>query len=77
MCEASPKSSPPAWHLLAENDDTTYIAYVSEQNLLTDESGKPLPSAHTRPFHLQRRLSFGPLRGEAENERPEGNRMLA
>ena len=28
--------------MLAENDYTNYIAYVSEQNLLMDESGKPV-----------------------------------
>ncbi len=32
----------PFYHLLAENDDTSYMAYVSEQNLLIDESGKPV-----------------------------------
>ena len=28
--------------LLAENDDITYEAYVSEQNLLTDDSEEPI-----------------------------------
>jgi heat shock protein HspQ len=28
--------------LFAENADTEYIAYVSEQNLLPDESGEPV-----------------------------------
>ena len=32
----------PFYHLLAENDDVTYEAYVSEQNLLVDESGEPI-----------------------------------
>ncbi|MFP8873090.1 MAG: heat shock protein HspQ, partial [Myxococcota bacterium] len=31
----------PYYHLLAENDLTTYVAYVSEQNLIPDESGEP------------------------------------
>ena len=39
--EVRPKKEQPFYHLLAENDETTYIAYVSEQNLLTDESGEP------------------------------------
>src|SRR5262245_9821873 len=30
------------YHLLAENSDTEYVAYVSEQNLLPDTSGVPL-----------------------------------
>ena len=32
----------PFYHLLAENEDTEYVAYVSEQNLLPDDSGEPL-----------------------------------
>ena len=37
-----PKKEQPFYHLLAENAETEYIAYVSEQNLLPDESGEPL-----------------------------------
>lgn len=40
--DVRPRKDQPFYHLLAENDDTTYIAYVSEQNLLIDESGKPV-----------------------------------
>jgi heat shock protein HspQ len=36
-----PSKQQPYYHLLAENDETTYEAYVSEQNLLSDESGRP------------------------------------
>ena len=36
-----PTKDQPYYHLLAENDQTTYEAYVSEQNLLTDASGLP------------------------------------
>lgn len=32
----------PFYHLLAENDQTYYVAYVSEQNLLLDTSGEPV-----------------------------------
>src|SRR5690554_1143428 len=39
--EIRPSKDQPFYHLLAENDDTTYVAYVSEQNLLPDDSGKP------------------------------------
>ncbi|MCZ6860332.1 MAG: heat shock protein HspQ [Alphaproteobacteria bacterium] len=39
--EVRPRKEQPFYHLLAENDETTYIAYVSEQNLLTDDSGEP------------------------------------
>ena len=36
-----PSKDQPFYHLLAENDDTEYVAYVSEQNLLDDETGDP------------------------------------
>lgn len=37
-----PKKDQPFYHLLAENEESYYIAYVSEQNLLPDASGKPI-----------------------------------
>jgi heat shock protein HspQ len=37
-----PVKEQPYYHLLAENAETTYIAYVSEQNLLTDETCEPV-----------------------------------
>ncbi len=40
--EIRPSKDQPFYHLLAENDKTEYVAYVSEQNLLPDTSGKPL-----------------------------------
>ena len=40
--EIRPHKDQPYYHLLAENAETEYIAYVSEQNLLPDETGQPL-----------------------------------
>ena len=40
--EIRPRKDQPFYHLLAENEKTEYIAYVSEQNLLPDDSGTPL-----------------------------------
>ena len=40
--EIRPVKDQPFYHLLAENEETEYIAYVSEQNLLPDDSGEPL-----------------------------------
>ncbi|MCP1200737.1 heat shock protein HspQ [Notoacmeibacter sp. MSK16QG-6] len=37
-----PSRDQPFYHLFAENDETEYVAYVSEQNLLADDSGLPL-----------------------------------
>ncbi len=40
--EIRPAKEQPFYHLLAENEETEYVAYVSEQNLLPDGSGEPL-----------------------------------
>jgi heat shock protein HspQ len=40
--EVRPTKDQPYYHLLAENDQTTYVAYVSEQNLIRDETGDPV-----------------------------------
>ena len=40
--EVRPAKDQPFYHLLAENAETEYIAYVSEQNLMPDETGQPL-----------------------------------
>ena len=37
-----PKREQPYYHLLAENDHSFYVAYVSEQNLLIDDSDEPI-----------------------------------
>jgi heat shock protein HspQ len=40
--EVRPRKDQPFYHLFAENAETEYIAYVSEQNLLPDTSGEPV-----------------------------------
>ena len=40
--EIRPVKDQPFYHLLAENADSTYVAYVSEQNLLLDDDRKPV-----------------------------------
>lgn len=40
--DVRPIKEQPFYHLFAENAETEYVAYVSEQNLLPDESGEPL-----------------------------------
>jgi heat shock protein HspQ len=37
-----PSRDQPYYHLLAENAETTYVAYVSQQNLMADESEEPV-----------------------------------
>ncbi len=40
--ESRPRKDQPFYHLLAENDESYYVAYVSEQNLAADLSGEPV-----------------------------------
>jgi|TARA_B110000881_G_scaffold167910_1_gene151214 heat shock protein HspQ len=40
--EVRPRKDQPFYHLLAESDNVTYEAYVSEQNLLIDNSKQPV-----------------------------------
>ena len=40
--EIRPAKDQPFYHLFAENAEGYYIAYVSEQNLLVDDSGEPV-----------------------------------
>ena len=37
-----PSKDQPFYHLLAENAEQSYIAYVSQQNLIQDESEEPI-----------------------------------
>ncbi len=40
--EIRPPKDQPFYHLLAENADSSYVAYVSQQNLLRDHSDEPV-----------------------------------
>ena len=40
--EVRPAKDQPFYHLLAENAESCYTAYVSEQNLLADDAGGPV-----------------------------------
>jgi len=48
-----PRKDQPFYHLLAENDENHYTAYVSEQNLLVDDTGEPVSHpAVTEAFQI-------------------------
>jgi heat shock protein HspQ len=51
--EIRPRKDQPFYHLLAENAETEYIAYVSEQNLLADHSGAPLRNPRVSELFLE------------------------
>jgi heat shock protein HspQ len=55
--ERRPRKDQPFYHLLAENAETEYIAYVSEQNLVPDDSGQPL--RHPQVKELFKRAADG------------------
>ncbi|MCD1264592.1 heat shock protein HspQ [Shinella sp. AETb1-6] len=46
--EIRPSKDQPFYHLFAENDESEYVAYVSEQNLVADDSGKPVRHPQVR-----------------------------
>jgi heat shock protein HspQ len=37
-----PDKDQPFYHLLAENAESSYVAYVSQQNLVRDDEGEPI-----------------------------------
>ena len=37
-----PRKDQPFYHLLAENAESNYVAYVSQQNLIVDDSDQPV-----------------------------------
>ncbi|VAW11323.1 FIG00741726: hypothetical protein [hydrothermal vent metagenome] len=48
-----PAKDQPFYHLLAENEETEYLAYVSEQNLLPDQSGEPVRHPQVEEIFVQ------------------------
>jgi heat shock protein HspQ len=40
--DVRPDRDQPFYHLLAENEESSYVAYVSQQNLLADGEGGPV-----------------------------------
>jgi heat shock protein HspQ len=51
--EIRPVKDQPYYHLLAENEETEYVAYVSEQNLLADTSGEPLRHPQLSDYFIE------------------------
>jgi heat shock protein HspQ len=53
--EIRPRKDQPFYHLLAENAETTYVAYVSEQNLVPDDSGRPVSHPQVSDMFSERK----------------------
>jgi heat shock protein HspQ len=62
--ELRPSKDQPFYHLLADNSESSYVAYVSQQNLVADESEEPID--HPAIATMFERLEGGRyrLRGE-------------
>ena len=60
-----PSKDQPFYHLLAENAESTYVAYVSQQNLLPDETDEPVD--HPEIAAMFDRLEGGRYRLRAEH----------
>jgi heat shock protein HspQ len=58
-----PSKDQPFYHLIADGEDGGYVAYVSEQNLLADETGQPVS-------HPQASLIFESFDGREYKLRP-------
>ena len=48
-----PGKNQPYYHLLAENAETEYIAYVSEQNLVPDTTGAPVRHPQVSEYFIE------------------------
>ncbi len=62
---ARPAKDQPFYHLLAENAESSYIAYVSQQNLEVDVAGEPID--HPAIEGLFDRLADGRYRLRSEH----------
>ena len=62
--EIRPVKDQPFYHLLAENSDASYVAYVSQQNLVHDETDEPID-------HPAIDAMFDSFDGERYRLRPE------
>ena len=58
------KRTSPFYHLFAENDESYYVAYVSEQNLRDDGRGGPVS-------HPQIKQMFTGLDGHTYKPKPD------
>jgi heat shock protein HspQ len=63
--EVRPSKDQPFYHLYAENADTRYVAYVSEQNLLPDDTGDPV--RHPQVSEVFERTASGGYRLKAQS----------
>ncbi len=56
--EVRPHKDQPFYHLYAENAETEYVAYVSEQNLLPDTSDEPIRHPQVAEFFERKGAAY-------------------
>ncbi len=65
--QSRPRKDQPFYHLLAENAQSEYVAYVSEQNLVPDETGEALRHSGVREMFARDSAGAYRLRSAAMN----------
>ena len=65
--DARPTKDQPFYHLFAENAETEYVAYVSEQNLLLDKSREPVRHPQIKEVFVRERDGSYKLKAVARN----------
>ena len=65
--DSRPRKDQPFYHLFAENEETEYIAYVSEQNLLADTSREPVRHPQIRQMFERKRDGTYRMKGQLAN----------
>ncbi|MGB0750079.1 MAG: heat shock protein HspQ [Magnetospiraceae bacterium] len=65
--DVRPSKDQPFYHLLAENSEQTYEAYVSEQNLISDEDEDPVGHPEISDFFKGRENGRYILRNDRAN----------
>jgi heat shock protein HspQ len=62
-----PSKEQPFYHLLAENTESSYVAYVSQQNLVSDDSDEPVDHPAIASMFGKRERGRYALRPEHRN----------
>jgi len=65
--DVRPRKDQPFYHLFAENEETEYIAYVSEQNLLPDTSSEPVRHPQVREVFTRSRDGSYRMKAQMRN----------
>ena len=65
--DVRPAKDQPYYHVFAENETSTYEAYVSEQNLVRDETGEPCRHP------MVRQVFDGPVNSRYASREPIAN----